>query len=381
MSLQLTDNTNDEKDNNHTIVKYNAICVNKSDGDNNKDSDGDGGGDRDSTEDSDRGSTEDSDSDSTEDSDRDSTEDSDGWIDDDSNEEEEAEEEKETNDIGGDKEGGDKEGGDKEGGEKEKEDEEKEGNGIEILDDNIWKSVKKDGDIGGGGSVVGSIGIGGGVVDSIGIGGGDIGIGGGVVDSIGIGGGDIGIGGGDISIGSSDGGGGGDIDSSSSGSSSIFLEDITGKLFKEKEESDKYITDNNKIIFIKNKNIKNINIKNDADGEGIIDYMVDVLTSVINKLIYCVKNFHYNNLVHYLKSTLNYLLQILISLYNLFTNNNTKNTFNSIKNGNKHKDIFIKNKPTHKKHCKCNKHRKHRKTHKKVNSYLDTEKKIFLLKN
>jgi len=261
-------------------------------------------------------------------------------------------------------------------------------------DDNIWESdksnnkkLKKD-------SSVGADGCGDGA-DGDGCGGG----GGGGADGCGCGdGGDAngGCGGGCDANGGcgggADGGCGGGCGDGCCGSSSIFLEDITTSIFKEKVNSDKYISDNNKIIFIKNKDLKNINIKtnilDNKDGDGIIDYAIDVLTMVINRLIYYVNNIHYNKLIHYVKNILNYSMRILISLYNLFTNNNTKNAFNLIKNDNKHKDIFIKNKTIHKKkhskhkkqrkQCKCNKHHKN---HKKINSYLDTEKKVFLLKN
>ena len=146
------------------------------------------------------------------------------------------------------------------------------------------------------------------------------------------------------------------------------------------------ITENNKVIFIKNNNLKNVIIKKDIPNKedcnynndgGIIDYLVDILSNVIDII-------NYKKIIHYGKYALNYIMMMILYIYNMFMNNNTnkinlkrvncKNNFgnskNNFVNSNK-KKIFIKNK--NKSNCdKCSKI---------LNSYLDTEKKIFLLKN
>ena len=173
------------------------------------------------------------------------------------------------------------------------------------------------------------------------------------------------------------------------------------------------ITENNKIIFIKNNNLKNVIIKkdkqkkdkqkkdNDSSKEdsskedsskedndnNIVDYLVDILSCAYNKIGSIIS---YKAIIYYGKHVLNYMVKSLFHLYNMIINNNTSH-INSIHNNYKKssknickKKIFIKNKSKNKytlNYGKCNFNCGKCNCNKIFHSYLDTEKKIFLLKN
>jgi hypothetical protein len=170
------------------------------------------------------------------------------------------------------------------------------------------------------------------------------------------------------------------------------------------------ITENNKIIFIKNNNLKNVIIKkdkqkkdNDSSKEdsskedsskedsskedndnNIVDYLVDILSCAYNKIGSIIS---YKAIIYYGKHVLNYMVKSLFHLYNMIINNNTSH-INSIHNNYKKssknickKKIFIKNKSKNKYTLNYGKYNLNCNCNKILHSYLDTEKKIFLLKN